>query len=37
MVTAIMLISAKREMVNETAAQLVELPEVTEVHSVAGL
>ncbi|MHC4593187.1 MAG: Lrp/AsnC family transcriptional regulator [Planctomycetota bacterium] len=36
MVTAIVLIRAKQEMVSETAEQLVGLEGVTEVHSVAG-
>ena len=36
MVTAIVLVNAKREMVNETAQQLVKLAGVTEVYSVAG-
>jgi DNA-binding Lrp family transcriptional regulator len=36
MVTAICLIQAKREMVEETAQQLVKLEGVTEVYSVAG-
>ena len=36
MVTAIVLINAKREMVNETAQQLVGLQGVSEVYSVAG-
>ncbi len=36
MVTAIVLINTKREMVNETAQRLVELDEVSEVYSVTG-
>ena len=36
MVTAIVLINARREAVNETAQALVELDGVAEVHSVAG-
>ncbi len=36
MVTAIVLINTKRQMVNETAQQLVELDEVSEVYSVTG-
>ena len=36
MVTAIVLINAKREKVNETAQELVELDHVAEVYSVAG-
>ncbi|MHC5035188.1 MAG: Lrp/AsnC family transcriptional regulator [Planctomycetota bacterium] len=36
MVTAIVLIRAKQEMVSETAERLVALEGVTEVHSVAG-
>ncbi len=36
MVTAIVLISATRGKVNEVAEKLVELPGVTEVHSIAG-
>ncbi len=36
MVTAVALIHAKREMVDETAQQLVKLKGVTEVYSVAG-
>ena len=36
MVTAIVLIQAKRQMVEETAQQLVELPGVAEVYSVTG-
>jgi len=36
MVTAVVLINAKREMVNETAQRLVELEGITEVFSVAG-
>ena len=37
MVTAVVLIDAKREMVSETAQRLVDLAGVTEVYSVAGL
>lgn len=36
MVTAIVLISAKRDRINETAEKLVELDGVSEVYSVAG-
>jgi len=36
MVTAFVLINAKREMVQETAQELIKLPGVTEVYSVAG-
>jgi len=36
MVTAIVLISAERDVINETAESLVELNGVTEVYSVAG-
>jgi len=36
MVTAICLIQARREMVEETAQQLIRLKGVTEVYSVAG-
>lgn len=36
MVTAICLIQAKREMVEETAQQLIKLKGITEVYSVAG-
>ncbi len=36
MVTAIVLINAERDMVNETAQALVELDGVSEVYSVAG-
>jgi DNA-binding Lrp family transcriptional regulator len=36
MVTAIVLINAQREMINETAQELVALPGVAEVYSVAG-
>ncbi|MCK4284526.1 MAG: Lrp/AsnC ligand binding domain-containing protein [Candidatus Brocadiae bacterium] len=36
MVTAVVLIDAKREMVSETAQRLVDLEGVTEVYSVAG-
>lgn len=36
MVTAVVLIDAKREMVSETAQRLVDLEGVTEVHSVTG-
>lgn len=37
MVTAIVLITASRDMINETAQKLVELEGVSEVYSVAGL
>ncbi|MHC4481071.1 MAG: Lrp/AsnC family transcriptional regulator [Planctomycetota bacterium] len=36
MVTAVVLVNAKREMVSETAQQLVKLDGVTEAYSVAG-
>ena len=36
MVTAFVLINAKREMVQETAQELIKLAGVTEVYSVAG-
>jgi len=36
MLTAIILVSATRGAVNETAEALVRLPGVTEVHSIAG-
>jgi len=36
MVTAIVLIKARRDMVSETAEQLTQLPCVSEVYSVAG-
>ena len=36
MVTAFVLINAKREMVQETAQELIKLPGVTEAYSVAG-
>jgi len=36
MVTAIVLIRARRDMVNETAQQLIKLDGVAEVYSVAG-
>ncbi len=36
MVTAIVLINARRDMVNETAQELTELEGVSEVYSVAG-
>jgi DNA-binding Lrp family transcriptional regulator len=36
MVTAVFLIQARREMVEETAQQLIKLKGVTEVYSVAG-
>lgn len=36
MVTAFVLINARRDMVNETAQELVELEGVAEVYSVAG-
>jgi DNA-binding Lrp family transcriptional regulator len=36
MVTAVVLVHARREMVQETAQALIKLPGVTEVYSVAG-
>ena len=36
MVTAIVLIKAQREMVNETAQELIKLAPIAEVYSVAG-
>ncbi len=36
MVTAIVLINARRGLVNETATRLAELPGITEVYSVSG-
>ena len=36
MVTAIVLINCQRDVINETAEQLAELPGISEVYSVAG-
>ena len=36
MVTAIVLINCERDLINPTAEQLVELPGISEVYSVAG-
>jgi DNA-binding Lrp family transcriptional regulator len=36
MVTAIILVNARRDMINETATRLAEIPGVSEVYSVSG-
>jgi DNA-binding Lrp family transcriptional regulator len=36
MVTAIVLVRARRELINETATRLAEIPGVSEVYSVSG-
>lgn len=36
MITSIILMNVKRKSVNETASQLAEMPEISEVYSVSG-